>query len=54
MTKDVWVALKVKYLLEDATSKKFLVSKFINYRMVDARPIVKQFNEILHILSQFG
>jgi len=22
--------------------------------MVDARPIVEQFNEILHILSQFG
>ncbi|XP_062161935.1 uncharacterized protein LOC133868960 [Alnus glutinosa] len=52
--KDVWDALEAKYLLEDATSKKFLASKFMNYRMVDARPIVEQFNEILHILSQFG
>ena len=26
----------------------------MNYRMVDARPIVEQFNEILHILSQFN
>jgi hypothetical protein len=26
----------------------------MNYRMVDDRPIVEQFNKILHILSQFG
>jgi hypothetical protein len=26
----------------------------MNYKMVDTRPFVKQFNEILHILSQFG
>jgi hypothetical protein len=44
----------IKYILEDTTSKKFLASKFMNYRMVDARPIVEQFNEILHILSQFS
>jgi hypothetical protein len=25
----------------------------MNYRMVDARLIVEQFNEIMHILSQF-
>jgi hypothetical protein len=52
--KDVWDALKAKYLLEDATSKKFLASKFMNYRIVDVRPVVEQFNEILHILSQFS
>jgi hypothetical protein len=52
--KDVWDAFEAKYLLEDATSKKFLASKFMNYRMVDARPVVEQFNEILHILSQFS
>jgi len=44
----------IKYLLEDATSKRFLASKFMNYKMVNARHIVEQFNEILHILSQFG
>jgi hypothetical protein len=53
-TKDVWDALEAQYLLEDATSKKFLASKFMNYKMVDARPVVEQFNEILCILSQFG
>jgi hypothetical protein len=52
--KDVWDTLEAKYLLEDVTSKKFLVSKFMNYKMVDTRPIVEQFNENLHILNQFG
>jgi hypothetical protein len=46
--------LKRIFPIEDATSKKFLTSKFMNYRMVDDRPIVEQFNKILHILSQFG
>jgi hypothetical protein len=41
--KDVWDILEAKYLLKDATSKKFLTSKFMNYRMVDARPIVEHF-----------
>jgi hypothetical protein len=47
-------SMLIKYLLEDTTSKKFLASKFMNYRMVDARSIVEQINEILHVLSQFG
>jgi hypothetical protein len=39
--KYVWEALEAKYLLRDATSKKLLASKFMNNRMVDARPIVE-------------
>ena len=41
MAKDVWDALEAKYLLEDATSKKFLASKFMNYKMINVRPIVE-------------
>ena len=52
-TNDLWDALEAKYLLEDATSKKFLATKFFSYKMVDSRPIVEQFNEIMHILDQF-
>lgn len=33
--KDVWDAMEAKYLMEDATSKKFLAMK-----TTDARPIV--------------
>jgi hypothetical protein len=52
--KDILDTLEAKYLLEDATSKKFFAYKFMNYIMVDVKPIVEQFNKILHILSQFG
>ncbi|GKA88077.1 hypothetical protein Tco_0809841 [Tanacetum coccineum] len=48
-------------LLEDATveairiraNKKFLVSNFNNYKMVDSRPVMEQYNELLRILGQY-
>ncbi|GJT59949.1 zinc finger, CCHC-type containing protein [Tanacetum coccineum] len=42
-----------KYMAEDASSKKFLVSNFNNYKMVDSRPVMEQFNELLRILGQY-
>ena len=53
-TKEIWESLEAKYMMENATSKKFLVSKFFNYKMVDNRLVVEQYNEILHILNQFN
>ncbi|KAH9726106.1 hypothetical protein KPL70_008133 [Citrus sinensis] len=53
-SKEIWDSLEAKYMMEDATSKKFLASKFFNYRMVDNRLVVEQYNEILHILDQFN
>ena len=38
---------------EDATSKKFLVSQFNNYMMVDSRSVMEQFNEIERMLGNF-
>ncbi|GKE25476.1 zinc finger, CCHC-type containing protein, partial [Tanacetum coccineum] len=35
------------------SSKKFLVSNFNNYKMVDSRPVMEQFNELLRILGQY-
>ncbi|GJW38394.1 hypothetical protein Tco_0064239 [Tanacetum coccineum] len=43
----------VKYMAEDASSKKFLVSNFINYKMTDSRPVLEQYNELLGILGRF-
>ncbi|GJY04934.1 zinc finger, CCHC-type containing protein, partial [Tanacetum coccineum] len=40
-------------LNEDASSKKFLVSNFNNYKMVDSKPAMEQFNELLRILRQY-
>ncbi|GJW78404.1 zinc finger, CCHC-type containing protein [Tanacetum coccineum] len=46
-------SLEVKYMAEDASSKKFLVSNFTNYKMTDSRPVMKQYNELLGILERF-
>ncbi|GJW42994.1 zinc finger, CCHC-type containing protein [Tanacetum coccineum] len=40
-------------LNEDASSKNFLKSNFNNYKMVDSRPVMEQFNELLRILRQY-
>ncbi|KAG7547628.1 Zinc finger CCHC-type [Arabidopsis suecica] len=52
--KELWDALESKYMAEDASSKKFLVSDFNNYKMSDSRPVMEQYNELLRILGQFA
>ncbi|GKA43057.1 zinc finger, CCHC-type containing protein [Tanacetum coccineum] len=42
---------EVKYMAEDASSKKFPVSNFTNYKMTDSRPVMEQYNELLGILD---
>ncbi|GJR15756.1 zinc finger, CCHC-type containing protein [Tanacetum coccineum] len=51
--KELWDSLESKYMVEDASSKKFLVSNFNNYKMVDSRPVMEQFNELLRSLGQY-
>nr|GEV65170.1 hypothetical protein [Tanacetum cinerariifolium] len=46
-------SLESKYMAEDSSSKKFLVSTFNNYKMVDPRPVMEQYNELLRILGQY-
>nr|GEZ54017.1 hypothetical protein [Tanacetum cinerariifolium] len=41
--------LEAKYMAEDASSKKFLVSNFINYKMTDSRPV----NNTMNFLKDF-
>ncbi|XP_056688059.1 uncharacterized protein [Spinacia oleracea] len=50
--KKFWDKLDSKYMAEDASSKKFLVSNFNNFKMSNDRPIMEQFHEVQHILSQ--
>ncbi|GJT05574.1 zinc finger, CCHC-type containing protein [Tanacetum coccineum] len=42
-----------KYMVKDASSKKFLVSNFTNYKMTDSRPVMEQYNELFGILRRF-
>uniref|UniRef100_A0A1S4CWN7 Zinc finger, CCHC-type n=1 Tax=Nicotiana tabacum TaxID=4097 RepID=A0A1S4CWN7_TOBAC len=51
--KELWDTLENKYMSEDAFSKKFLVSQFNNYKMVEGRSIMDQFHEIQRIVSRF-
>ncbi|GKF18919.1 hypothetical protein Tco_0063837 [Tanacetum coccineum] len=51
--KELWDSLESKYMVEDASSKKFLVSHFNNYKMVDSKPVMEQFNELFRILRQY-
>nr|GEY55249.1 zinc finger, CCHC-type [Tanacetum cinerariifolium] len=44
---------EAKYMAEDASSKKFLVCNFTNYKMTNLRPVLKQYNELLGILERF-
>ncbi|GJW60509.1 zinc finger, CCHC-type containing protein [Tanacetum coccineum] len=52
-SKELWDSLEAKYMAEDASSKKFLVSNFTNYKMTDSRPVMEQYNELLGILRRF-
>ncbi|GKA53024.1 hypothetical protein Tco_0746339 [Tanacetum coccineum] len=51
-SKELWDSLKSKYMAEDASSKKFLVSNFTNYKMTGSRQVMEQYNELLRILTQ--
>ncbi|GMP81438.1 hypothetical protein CsSME_00036150 [Camellia sinensis var. sinensis] len=53
IAKQLWDLLQSKYLTEDAAIKKFLVSNFMSFTMIDTKPIMEQFYETQHILSQF-
>ncbi|GJT10990.1 hypothetical protein Tco_0858032 [Tanacetum coccineum] len=50
---DDYVCREAKYMVEDASRKKFLVSNFTIYKMTDLRPVMEQYNELLGILGRF-
>nr|GEW04382.1 zinc finger, CCHC-type [Tanacetum cinerariifolium] len=52
-SRELWDTLEAKYMAEDASSKKFLVSNFSNYKMIDSIPVLEQYNELFGILGRF-
>ncbi|GJZ96151.1 zinc finger, CCHC-type containing protein, partial [Tanacetum coccineum] len=50
---DDYDSLEAKYITEDASSKKFLVSNFTIYKITDSRPVLEQYNKLLGILGRF-
>ncbi|GKC81227.1 zinc finger, CCHC-type containing protein [Tanacetum coccineum] len=52
-SKELWDTLEAKYMAEDASSKKFIISNFTNYKITDSRPVLEQYNELIGILGRF-
>ncbi|GKV35098.1 hypothetical protein SLEP1_g43411 [Rubroshorea leprosula] len=51
--KELWDKLEARYMNEDATSKKFLVTRWNNYKMIDNKSVMEQFREIEKLLNSF-
>ncbi|KAK3019442.1 hypothetical protein RJ639_004513 [Escallonia herrerae] len=48
--KALWESLERKYKTEDAGSKKFVVDKFLDFKMVDSKTVISQVQEFQLIL----
>ena len=56
MAKKLWASLDKKYKTEDAGTKKFVVGRFLEYKMVNKTMIsqVQEFQLILHEIEAEG
>ncbi|XP_076951127.1 uncharacterized protein LOC143624318 [Bidens hawaiensis] len=48
--KELWESLDKKYKTEDAETKKFVVARFLDYKMVDSKTVISQVQELQVIL----
>ncbi|XP_073152208.1 uncharacterized protein [Henckelia pumila] len=48
--KELWDSLKKKYKTEEAGIKKFVVGKFLDFKMIDSKTVMSQVQEIQIIL----
>ncbi|KAL2471130.1 zinc knuckle (CCHC-type) family protein [Abeliophyllum distichum] len=51
-TKELWESLDKKYKIEDVGAKKFLVGRFLEYKMVDSKSVISQVQELQVILHE--
>ena len=50
--KKLWANLDKKYKTEDAGTKKFIIGRFLEYKMVDNKTIISQVQEFQLILHE--
>ena len=50
--KKLWASLDKKYKTEDAGTKKFVVGRFLEYKMVDSKTVISQVQEFQLILHE--
>ncbi|XP_076927135.1 uncharacterized protein LOC143590584, partial [Bidens hawaiensis] len=48
--KDLWESLDPKYKTEDASTKKFVVAKFLDFKMIDSKTVMSQVQDLQVIL----
>ena len=51
-TKKLWESLDRKYKTKDAGAMKFVVGRFLDYKMVDSNTVVNQIQELQVILHE--
>ena len=51
-TKELWESLDRKYKTKDTRAKKFVVGRFLDYKMVDSKTVVSQVQELQVILHK--
>ena len=49
-TRELWESLDKKYKTEDAGLKKFVVGKFLDYKMLDSKTVISQVQDLQVIL----
>ncbi|RVW73229.1 Retrovirus-related Pol polyprotein from transposon TNT 1-94 [Vitis vinifera] len=50
--KELWDSLDKKYKIEDAGMKKFIVGKFLDFKMIDSKTVISQVQELQVILHE--
>ncbi|GJR65412.1 hypothetical protein Tco_0011477 [Tanacetum coccineum] len=48
-TQELWESLERKYKIEDASTKKFVIAYFLDYKMVDSKNVITQVED-MHVL----
>ncbi|GKA75991.1 hypothetical protein Tco_0782369 [Tanacetum coccineum] len=52
LTKELWESLERKYKTKDAGTKKFVVARFLDYKMADSKNVISQVDAIIEKLPQ--
>ena len=52
IAKELWESLDRKYKIKDVEAKKFVVGRFLDYKMVNSKTVVSQIQELQLILHE--
>ena len=53
IAKELWESLDRKYKTEDAGAMKFVVGRFLDFKMMDFKTVISEVQEIQVILHEF-